>query len=1209
MRTADSGRRKGMLALWCCLCPALVVAQQARLALVVTAPAIQPAAALLVAELSGKAGLALLERTEVERILREQQLTAGNLTEATKLGQLLGADGLLLLDLGKENERSLLSARLLAVKPGVLLRTAQYPWPLQELTAWPKLVASQFTPLFPKLSVLVRDAVPLSILNLRAAVRSPEAEQLEKDLTLLLGTRLSRQPEVFVLERQRMAMLSAEKELKGMGESPFWNGSYLLEGVIDKDGYSRETLTVSLHLVAPDKSSTIIDVAGPRRDLPGIAESLVRQVLAKFKTATAPSWDPQAEAASYLEEARWTMRWKLYEQAQWAADSAWALGRHDLETARLRVTSYYDHRDVGRVGGIHAYAFQPQQLDDMAGALEAFAATTPFLATNGPPAAWSEIGHAELALAAKHLWVNWAKPEAGPALEPRLARLRAAARLVERLLLGGEERPTPHTYETPAGQRIWKLKLGYPESRFPSYPTPSGWLWTETPSEILEEYGRLLDLGLTETQRREFLEGGVALVSWTARDRAAVPRLWEEFLRPRITSTNLTVSLVGRMLRYRVTTLADLTAGPEGDYSHPAGPIFEVLDRHKADLLCRDNRLLVDALHVATGRQIPYWKPRPRASSQDVVGEFCTNLFHYWTDHGPCFDAELAVGMVCLNDCATNYFARCLEALAARAGQGTNQIAAWRRAALHAYLTYQPPPANGSMEASIQDYYRAAVFDMLFRAEDYSGQEATQAITELRRFGAGAGFGRALVQRSIAAVENQQAKPQPLARRPAPQVTAPPPGIVQTNAMTPPLVVSKWWEPGTNGSPTKRITDMRLLHVLYRESRLWCQGRFVEHRAVPNPGGWTDWNPEIMDAIFSIDLKGFSHWVAASPSEEPVVSTLFFGPWDEVRRSFEVLDGQVYRCHRGRLLAAVTSQTNWQDLNVPLPESTQPSVVNGRLYLGSSESILEYDPVRKDTRILASARRRPALNDMDRLGRFSRPVFFSGGSNTVHVVIGDTIWPWHTDTSVWGAAVPQRLTRGSPPLYADERQVLFRSGDLYSMPQSLHRLVGQRPMEVLFHFPASSSFPGTRTTKPLTKWNPVTGPKPTFNHLAPDGENLWWLRLETVNDAPVLFHYSEQWDEPMSIPLKFAQTPISAGKTSLASYRLSLLAVPEGLVIFPNVCPGLYLIPHADLRQAMADRLQEQPRRARVQAAAQPNSSAGATTTTNPVTGSRVWPQ
>ena len=66
-----------------------------RLALVATGEDTRPLADLLTVSLSQTAGVTLLERAEIERVWREQSLTAAGRGSSVKLGELLGADGVL----------------------------------------------------------------------------------------------------------------------------------------------------------------------------------------------------------------------------------------------------------------------------------------------------------------------------------------------------------------------------------------------------------------------------------------------------------------------------------------------------------------------------------------------------------------------------------------------------------------------------------------------------------------------------------------------------------------------------------------------------------------------------------------------------------------------------------------------------------------------------------------------------------------------------------------------------------------------------------------------------------------------------------------------------------------------------------------------------------------------------------------------------------
>src|SRR5215831_17270923 len=68
----------------------------ARLALIVESPDAIPISDILTAELSKNPQLTLLERSEIDKVYREQGLSVEN-RDYLKLGQILGADGLLLL--------------------------------------------------------------------------------------------------------------------------------------------------------------------------------------------------------------------------------------------------------------------------------------------------------------------------------------------------------------------------------------------------------------------------------------------------------------------------------------------------------------------------------------------------------------------------------------------------------------------------------------------------------------------------------------------------------------------------------------------------------------------------------------------------------------------------------------------------------------------------------------------------------------------------------------------------------------------------------------------------------------------------------------------------------------------------------------------------------------------------------------------------------
>jgi hypothetical protein len=174
---------------------------------------------------------------------------------------------LLLLETGREGTNQFLNTRLIAVKPGVVLAADKFAWPVQNLTEWSPVFARHLEVNFPKLTVLVKDAIPISVVNLRSALQSDEGRETERQLKLLTIQCLSHEPQFFVLERQRMQSLGEEKDLK-LDDTAFWNGSYLLEGVVDQNGYSKDTVTINVRLTPPKGGAPLqLEAGGPRTNL------------------------------------------------------------------------------------------------------------------------------------------------------------------------------------------------------------------------------------------------------------------------------------------------------------------------------------------------------------------------------------------------------------------------------------------------------------------------------------------------------------------------------------------------------------------------------------------------------------------------------------------------------------------------------------------------------------------------------------------------------------------------------------------------------------------------------------------------------------------------------------------------------------------------------------------------------------------------------
>jgi hypothetical protein len=517
-----------------------------RLAILAIDPVLGDANDVLTAAFSKRQGVVLLERAQIQKVYREQQLSAAN-QDLIKLGQVLGADGLAILQTVTEGTNQFLQSRLIAAKLGVVLAELRSPWPLNNLLQWSDFVADDFSPLLPKLTVLAKDALPLSILNLRSPLQNAANQELERELTVLLIHRLTHEPDVVVLERQHLSDVLAEKELAA-DDSPFWTSRYLLDGIIDKEGFNPLTATVSARLAPAQGGEPVsIEVSGPRTNLNALAESLVAQVLtALHRSSTAAEWKPAREADQFFDEGQWAYRWRLLPQAAAAAESAWALGRRDKAAAELRIRAYCDQNpahgsidpsqiaslttfDRGFLNGVFDFTTRP--LPAAIRAQELFCQDWPLGFTNRsvPDAHWYDLGLGVVRAGATALEFYCHNVELRPGHEEELAQLRSLVRQTASILETNDARPFD------------RIEIDLFEPSIRSLEWQAGGYWVEKPEDALKLFRRMMVNGFHPTKLP-------VLAGWSWQDRRRLPKVLKQWLGEVCGDTNLSIRFEGQLL-------------------------------------------------------------------------------------------------------------------------------------------------------------------------------------------------------------------------------------------------------------------------------------------------------------------------------------------------------------------------------------------------------------------------------------------------------------------------------------------------------------------------------------------------------------------------------------------------------------------------------------------------------------------------------------
>ncbi|MGB8355732.1 MAG: hypothetical protein WCD79_17665, partial [Chthoniobacteraceae bacterium] len=299
----------------------------------------QPAVDLLTAKLSGDKGLVLLERAEIDKVMQEHQLSKqGDLEHQLDLSKLLKAQGLMIIEIARQNDFSVVRLRFVAVDPGVVILDMLLPFDKGQTDHTADLFAERAKPLIPKLTVDRANAILISILNIRPEFESSSSRDLQDEMAMLLASRLSAEPAVVVLERRRMDLLESEKQTGDEVAGSYAQGAYLVDGSIEAGAGDKSEITIHLRVRQPNhEGEKLYSTSGPRDSCEKLVRDLAAQVLDAMghKPASA-NWSPADEAKQYMEEAVWAWNSGNNPLALEATESAMALGLRNADLLFLQ---------------------------------------------------------------------------------------------------------------------------------------------------------------------------------------------------------------------------------------------------------------------------------------------------------------------------------------------------------------------------------------------------------------------------------------------------------------------------------------------------------------------------------------------------------------------------------------------------------------------------------------------------------------------------------------------------------------------------------------------------------------------------------------------------------------------------------------------------------------------------------------------------------
>jgi hypothetical protein len=264
---------------------------------------------LTTAQLSSVPGLSVLERSDMAKLGSEKALQEIVTSNDVGAVQFVPTDGLVILRAVKADGKVGIFARLVAVQPGIVLREVALS-DGTDVAAHADEIVKEFTPYWSKLTAIKKGKISaLSLLGLRFEVDAPETRTLERQINVLLASRLSAEPDTVVLERWRLNDAVFEKSLNSQPTAPFWTGSSLIDGSMT---WADKTVTVALRVRPPGGPAVSLSDKDTADHLPALVSRLADKIEAHPMTQTA--WQPAEEADHYAQLGKWCLDNRLFDE-------------------------------------------------------------------------------------------------------------------------------------------------------------------------------------------------------------------------------------------------------------------------------------------------------------------------------------------------------------------------------------------------------------------------------------------------------------------------------------------------------------------------------------------------------------------------------------------------------------------------------------------------------------------------------------------------------------------------------------------------------------------------------------------------------------------------------------------------------------------------------------------------------------------------------
>lgn len=307
-----------------------VIAEEARLAVIGAEGGRTPqwgCVNRLEVALSQQEGIAVVERNEIDKILREQRISAMGLTRPSvsiRLGQLLDAQFFLYLEKLNRMKEPTYRAQVIEAATGIVLGSVFLDEATLTNDMSPVIRAARSATTKARAASANRHYI--TVLDFQSEEPGRFLDGLADAIEIFLMADLVASPGVFVLDREHLSRLVEERELSGT-ELRLRRAAHVLSASVKRMPANRElVVTIRARRIASGEEEHV-SVSAPADDLAAIRQAVLSAVLHKLGQAPrqGPALDPRAEASIFAARVLPLMALGEYEAAARCAEAAHAL--------------------------------------------------------------------------------------------------------------------------------------------------------------------------------------------------------------------------------------------------------------------------------------------------------------------------------------------------------------------------------------------------------------------------------------------------------------------------------------------------------------------------------------------------------------------------------------------------------------------------------------------------------------------------------------------------------------------------------------------------------------------------------------------------------------------------------------------------------------------------------------------------------------------